>query len=77
MSKGLVAANGEGDDDLKQWAADDDVYVPEARAGRASILSVPSAAGRRASSLGTLHHAGHSARDCAHGGPCRRRRDGA
>lgn len=66
-NNGHAAANGGGKghhgdaasyDEYGQWAADADVFVPEQR--RASIMAVPSAVGRRVSSLGSLHHAGHS-----------------
>jgi len=50
------------DQELAQWAVDEDVFMPESR--RASILSAAPAGsvvtGRRLSSLGSLHHAGHS-----------------
>ena len=49
-------------DEYGQWAADADVFMPEAR--RASLLSAGSVAGRRISSLGSLHHAGHSESAC-------------
>ena len=61
--KGAAAAPAM-DAEMDQWAADADVFMPEAR--RASLLSAGSAAagGRRVSSLGTLHHAGHSESAC-------------
>jgi hypothetical protein len=58
MAKLLDSKN---DDDLTAWGADADVFVPQQR--RASLMSLQaqgSAVGRRISSLGSLHHAGHS-----------------